>query len=219
MKWVVANFKSNKTVPETLQWIEKVGMAVDRLRNIKIVLCPTLLSLYEAKRFIVENDYNLLLGAQNVSPYLPGAHTGEVAAKLLGKLVDLTLVGHSERRTEFGESFEMVDDKVKRLIECQITPLVCVQGTKTPIPQGVSLIAFEPVSAIGSGNPDTPENAAKVALFFKEKYKRLTGVLYGGSVNPDNAKSFLDQESLDGVLVGGASLEAEEFIKIVESLI
>ncbi|MDO8498700.1 MAG: triose-phosphate isomerase, partial [bacterium] len=100
--------------------------------------------------------------------------------------------------------------------EFKIEPLVCLQSEKTPLPEGVKLAAYEPVFAIGTGNPDTPENAAKVAEAVKGKYGQDLEVLYGGSVTSDNCKPFLQQETLSGLLIGKASLEALEFLKIVD---
>ena len=165
-------------------------------------------------------NFPLLVGAQDLSPFSEGAFTGEEPAKFLKQFVDLAILGHSERRQNFGETDEMVAKKVTQALDNQIIPLVCVQGEETPVPEKVNLIAYEPIFAIGTGNPDTPENASKVAGGFKRKYGSPAGgleVLYGGSVKSENVKSFLSAEFISGVLVGGASLNPEEFVKIIQS--
>lgn len=210
--WVIANWKSNKTISEALDWIAKVGPQIPKKDGLKVVVCPDFAALSEVKKAITVGNFPILVGAQDLSPFGLGAYTGEEPAALLNQLVDLAVLGHSERRKNFGETDEMIVKKVEQSLENNIIPLVCVQNTETPIPQGCNLIAYEPISAIGTGNPDTPENANSVAKKLKEGINDLT-VLYGGSVTSKNAGSFITSE-IAGVLVGGASLDAEEFVKI-----
>lgn len=205
--WIIANWKSNKTVQEALEWVAKVGPQIPQV--LKVVVCPTFSALSEIKKAAA--PFPLLVGAQDLSPFGVGAYTGEEPATLLSQFVDLALIGHSERRQNFNESDEMIAQKVRQALDHQIIPLVCVQGKDTPVPEGVNLIAYEPIFAIGTGNPDTPENANEVALNFKD-----LEVLYGGSVTPENVGNFIAQENISGVLVGNASLDAEEFLKIIK---
>lgn len=214
--WIIANWKSNKTIAEALEWVSEVGSKIERRDNLKVVVCPDFVSLEEVKKAIRVGNFPLMVGAQDLSPYPEGAHTGEEAAVDLKGLVDLVILGHSERRSQFGETDEMVSDKVKLALESGIIPLVCVQSDQTPIPEGVKLVAFEPIFAIGTGNPDTPADAEKVAETLKQRYPEVK-VLYGGSVTSDNSQVFLRQNNLVGLLIGGASLEPLEFVKIVES--
>lgn len=205
--WIIANWKSNKTIAEALDWVAKVGPQIPQA--LKIVVCPTFSALSEIKKAAA--PFPLLVGVQDLSPFGTGAYTGEEPATLLSQFVDLAIIGHSERRQNFNESDEMIAQKVKQALDHQIIPLVCVQGKDTPVPEGVNLIAYEPIFAIGTGNPDTPENANEVAASFTDPE-----VLYGGSVTSENVKEFVSQENIDGVLVGNASLDADEFVKIIK---
>lgn len=214
--WVIANWKSNKTISEALNWVEQVGPEISPKENLKVVVCPTFVCLEEVKKSILVGNYYLIVGSQDLSPFDNGAYTGEETARILKDIVDISILGHSERRKSFGETDEMVVEKVIQAKQYNIEPLVCVQNENTPVPESVKLIAYEPIFAIGTGNPDTPENASKVAETFKNKYGDDLEVLYGGSVTSENAKGFLQQNNISGLLIGRASLEAEEFIKIVE---
>lgn len=214
--WIIANWKSNKTISEALSWIDEVGPKLPRRENLKVVVCPTFTDIEEVKKAVLVGNYPLMVGSQDLSPFEDGPYTGEESARILSELVDVAILGHSERRENFGESDEMVAEKVEQAQKYRIIPLVCVQNENTPIPPKVTLVAYEPVFAIGTGNPDTPDNASKVARALKERYTADLTVLYGGSVTSENAKAFLQKEEIAGVLIGKASLEAEEFLRIVE---
>lgn len=213
--WIIANWKSNKGIKEAVEWIDFVGPKIGQRPNIKIVVCPSFIDIEEVKKTILVGNYPLLVGSQDLSPFDVGAYTGEEAASILKQFVDLSILGHSERRQNFGETDETVSQKVKQAIDHQITPLVCVQNEGTPIPESCKLVAFEPIFAIGTGNPDTPQNAEDVAGKLKQNRPDLE-VLYGGSVTSENAKGFLMQDSISGLLIGTSSLDASEFVKIVE---
>jgi triosephosphate isomerase len=215
-KWIIANWKSNKTISEALLWLDFVGPKVPRRENLKVVICPVFTDIEEVKKAIIVGNYPLMVGSQDLSPYEEGAHTGEEPAKILSEMVDLAILGHSERRQNFGETDEMVAEKVKMAQKYNIIPLVCVQKADTLVPEGTKLVAYEPVFAIGTGSPDNPEKANKTALLIKEKYGEDLPVLYGGSVTEENAKVFLQQEKISGLLIGQASLDPSEFLKIVE---
>lgn len=214
--WIVANWKSNKTIQEVLDWIGEVGPKLERQDNLKVVVCPTFSALSEAKKSILVGNYPLMVGSQDLSPFDLGAYTGEEAAEILKQFIELSIIGHSERRENFKESDEMVSKKVKQAKALTIIPLVCVQGEDTPIPNDCKLVAYEPIFAIGTGIPDTPDNADKVAKFLKDKYGADLEVLYGGSVTSENAKAFVKESNINGLLIGKASLDAQEFIKIVQ---
>lgn len=223
--WIIANWKSNKTIQEALEWVEQVGPQIPKAEGLKIVVCPTFSALSEVKKAIIVGNFPLLVGVQDLSPFGIGAYTGEEPARFLNQLISLAILGHSERRQQFGETDEMVAKKTAQALQNNITPLVCVQNEETPVPEGCRLIAYEPVWAIstgltntpGIGRPDTPEDAGKIAGIFKGKYGQQLEVIYGGSVNPDNVGGFLTRENISGVLVGQASLDACEFIKICQA--
>lgn len=213
-RWIVANWKSNKTISEALDWIKHVGPQLPRQDNLKIAVCPTFSALSTVAKIIKNNNYPIMIGAQDLSPFGPGAYTGEESAGLLTGLISLAILGHSERRQNFGETDELIAKKVQQAKENNIIPVVCMQDVDTPIPSGCRLVVFEPIFAIGTGNPDTPENASQTAGILQEKGIPGLEVLYGGSVNSDNVKGFTGQKDLSGVLIGNASLSAVEFIKI-----
>lgn len=215
--WIVANWKSNKTISEALDWIKHVGPQLPRQDNLKIAVCPTFSCLSAVAEIIKNNNFPIMVGSQDLSPFDPGAYTGEESAGLLTGLISLAILGHSERRQNFGETDEMIAKKAQQAKENNIIPLVCIQGADTPIPGGCQLAAFEPVFAIGTGNPDTPQNASKTAAILKEKRGSELAVLYGGSVNSDNVKNFISQKNINGVLVGKTSLDAREFIRICKA--
>lgn len=213
--WIIANWKSNKSISEALDWVSYVGPKVPKREDLKVVVCPTFSSLSEVKKAVQVGNFPIIVGSQDLSPYGVGAYTGEEAAPLLKELINLSIIGHSERRQNFQEDDVMVSKKVEQALQNNIIPLVCIQGPDTPVPSDCKLVAYEPVFAIGTGNPDTPDNAEGVARKIKSLYGEDVEVLYGGSVTKENIKSFIDMENISGALIGKASLDAEEFVKIL----
>lgn len=213
--WIIANWKSNKNIADSLDWIAQVGPKLQRQSNLRVVVCPGFSALEEVKKAILVGNYPIMVGSQDLSPFKEGPYTGEESAHNLAGMVELAILGHSERRQNFGESDEMVSRKVDRALEAGIIPLVCIQARETPVPPKCELVAYEPIFAIGSGFPDSPESANNIATALKQKNKDLE-VLYGGSVNGGNVANFLAQENISGVLVGTASLPAEEFLAIID---
>lgn len=212
--WIIANWKSNKNIQEALDWVSKVGPNIPKQENLKVVVCPTFSCLSEIKKVITVGNFPLMVGAQDLSPFAIGAYTGEESAPLIKDLISLAIIGHSERRKNFNETNEQITQKVEQALTANIIPLLCVQGSDTPVSEGCKLVAYEPVFAIGTGNPDTPENANNVAAKLKQKYGKELKVIYGGSVTSQNVKEFIMQENISGVLPGKASLDPQEFIRI-----
>jgi triosephosphate isomerase (TIM) len=221
--FIVANWKSYKTVAETVEWIEKIkqtDFSSDDINRKEVVLCPQypLLPLVkDAFSGTTQNRLSLRTGSQNISPFEEGAHTGEVTAKLLQEFCMYAIIGHSERRDHFGETDVLLAKKVILAQQYGISPIYCIQGKETLIPRGVKIAAYEPVTAIGTGNPDTPESAEEVAKHIKDHNHDVTHVLYGGSVKPGNVASFTAMEHIDGVLVGGSSLNSDVFIQVIKN--
>lgn len=180
-------------------------------------------------------------GAQNISDHESGAYTGEVSGSMLREFgCEYVLVGHSERRTLFGESNEQVADKVVAALKSGITPVICVGESQAEREAGQTLavvgkqldavmavvsnqqldttvIAYEPVWAIGTGLTATPEQAQEVHRFIRDQLGEIGAgvrILYGGSVKAENAESLFQQPDIDGALVGGASLDPVEFSAI-----
>lgn len=217
--FIVANLKSYKTEPEAKEWLEKfkaISQNKDIVHDKEIVVCPSFTLLYLFNSFFLDNGLQIKLGAQNVSQFDEGPYTGEVNAKQIKKFADYVLIGHSERRINFNETDEALSKKTGLSLQNNLQPIFCVQGKETYVPNGVKILAYEPVFAIGSGNPDTPQNANEIAQSYLDKINNLT-VLYGGSVTSENVSSFTKEQNIGGVLVGGASLEAEEFIRIIKN--
>ena len=216
---IVANWKANKTEDEAIKWLEGFYTGEERLGNLegkKIIVCPPFTLLLQIRKYIDANGMSLVLGSQDLSGFEAGAYTGEIPAEIIGSIVKYSIIGHSERRRNLNETDELLKNKVNRAMQNNIIPIYCIQNENTLIPEGVEVVAYEPIEAIGTGNPDTPENADSVASEVKLKNKSIKQVLYGGSVKGDNVKGFTSMGSIDGVLVGGASLDPENFLEIIK---
>ncbi|MBI2599136.1 triosephosphate isomerase [Candidatus Curtissbacteria bacterium] len=212
---IVANFKANKTWDEVASWIQSVAPKAQTFPG-TVVISPSMPFISEASQKIKDQSLKIKLASQDISKFEQGAATGEVAASQIKDLAAYTLIGHSERRQNFGEDDKILALKVQNAISAHIEPIFCVQGGDSPVPQGVKIIAYEPLFAIGTGNPDDPANAKSMGQKLKTNGNYL--VLYGGSVTAQNIKSFLKKGLLDGVLVGTASLDPQSFLKIIEAV-
>lgn len=216
--FIVANWKSNKTISEAKNWAQTLNNSqlTINTEGKKVIVCPPFTLLPFVKESIVKGQLSIVTGAQDISPFSEGTYTGEVNGKQIKELADYVIIGHSERRKNFSETDEMLFRKVEQAVNNGLTPIFCVQGKETKIPPNCSFVAYEPIDAIGTGNPDTPENAEDVAFFFKSKHNVQT-VLYGGSVTSDNVNNFTKMANIDGILVGKASLDVSEFYKIIKN--
>jgi len=213
---IVGNWKANKDLSQAQDWVRQW------LKNwppqgveAEIILAPSFIHLAFLRVFFSENNLPIKLCAQDISIYPSGAYTGEISGQMLLGSVDYVLIGHSERRKYFQETEEILRKKVTRAKESHLKPIFCVSEMEMPVPDGVEIIAYEPLFAIGSGIPDNPENANAAAGEIKKSYRAK--VIYGGSVKPENAKDFLKQPNIDGLLPGGASLSASEFLAIIQN--
>ena len=216
----------------------------DKAANVEVLVCPPFPYL-EAVRELVQGSV-LRLGAQNVSAHASGAHTGETSPAMLGEVgCEFALVGHSERRTLYGETSEQVAAKFVAAQAAGLTPVLCVgetlaeresESTDAVIKHQLAavidtsgigaiasaVIAYEPVWAIGTGMTATPEQAQDVHRYIRGVLEALDAgvaagvqILYGGSVKGDNAAGLFGMPDIDGGLIGGASLKAAEFLAII----
>ncbi len=219
MLYFVANWKSHMHIADAVQWLDYIAGEKNKIIDEQktIIVCPPF-TILQALQYKIDTFGSIIdVGAQDVSPFGEGAYTGEISAAQLSKFCTYVLVGHSERRKNFFESDEVIADKIKQSLAAKLTPILCVQDEQTPIPSGITMVAYEPVFAIGSGKPDTPENADKVCKKIREMNADVVSVLYGGSVSPENVHSFTEKESIDGVLVGSGSLDPASFINIIQN--
>jgi len=224
---IVANWKENFTVNEVRVWIDALNKELGSKRQgVEIVVCPSFILIPVLHPQLSTLNPELLLGAQDVSKFEEGQYTGEVSAKMLKSFVKYVIVGHSERRKYFNETDEDIKLKIEQCLKHGLTPIVCVSTiqelsslSSEPSSGQLPIVAYEPLSAVGTGTPDTPENAQKFAEKIKTEVGKNVRVLYGGSVNSENVKSFVSQSDIDGVLVGQASLDAQEFARLCSSAI
>jgi triosephosphate isomerase len=222
--YLVANLKSHKTLQETLTWVDELDDLHYMADNVQMIVCPPFPYLYQTFARVSAKSLAINIGSQDISPFPYGAYTGAVAADMIKDWVNYVIVGHSERRRYFHETDQEVANKVDQCIEAGITPIVCVDepylesqiNALTKDSRGKLLFAYEPLAAIGSGHPDTPEHAQNVAERIKTQIEANVPVLYGGSVDADNVLEQLKQKSIDGVLVGTASLESGSWKALVK---
>lgn len=239
---IAGNWKMNKTAAEAVTLVEELKPLVAKAKC-EVVLCVPYTDLYVVGEAI--KDTKIKLGAENVAWADKGAFTGEISAEMLKELgVEYVIIGHSERRQYFGETDETVNKRTKQALANGLKPIVCVGETltereknrtkrvlKKQITEGLCgiedftdvVVAYEPVWAIGTGKTATKEDANETIgyirriignTFGKEVSKELR-IQYGGSMNPANAKDLMSMRNIDGGLIGGASLKAEDFSKVV----
>ncbi len=201
---IVANWKMN---PSSLK---EAKLLFNRVKKADGIICPPFVYLSSLKA----------TGAQDVFWENRGAFTGEVSALMLKNLgVKYVIVGHSERRKHFKETDEMIAKKIKAVLKVSLKPILCIDKL-SQIPKkikGKLIVAYEPLFAIGTGKACSPLRAKKMRLSIKKIVGGKVPILYGGSVNSQNAKSYIKQAGFQGLLVGGASLKPQEFIDIVKN--
>jgi len=216
MKYFIANWKANKNLSQTQDYINKFVEIIGALEQSKVIICPPYPLVSYVKEKITGKN-NLHVGAQDLSMFEEGSYTGEVTAKTLQGLVDFVIIGHSERRKNFNETQETVTKKLVLAKKYQIEPVLCIRNIEDwqAVKDQVKIVAYEPVAAIGTGMNEDPK---KVIDFKKTlNLKPETVFIYGGSVKSDNANSYLETKEIEGFLIGGASLDPESFKKIIES--
>ena len=243
-KVIAGNWKMNMLPGETINFIEQIAPMVKKSEN-EIILCVPFTDIFYAWHSL--EGSNIKLGAQNMHWEESGAYTGEVSGQMLKSVgVEYVILGHSERRAYFAETDETVNKKIKAAFANELKPIVCVgesldqrEAGKTEeiitnqtekALEGLTneqikntIIAYEPIWAIGTGKTATAEDANNSIKAIRNKIESLYGkdvaqeviIQYGGSVKSSNAKELFETSDIDGALVGGASLKPDEFAKIV----
>ena len=243
-KVIAGNWKMNMLPNEAIEYIGAFEKLVKDTKN-EVILCVPYTDLFYCLNYA--QDTNIKIGAQNMHWAENGAYTGEVSGKMLKSIgVEYVIIGHSERRQYFAETDETVNKKIKSAFENELKPIVCVgealeerEAGKTAevitnqtrlALEGLTenqvkntIIAYEPIWAIGTGKTATSEDANNSIKEIRQEIEKNYGkevaeeviIQYGGSVKSSNAKELFSMSDIDGGLVGGASLKPEEFAKIV----
>ncbi|MGV1048624.1 MAG: triose-phosphate isomerase [Solirubrobacterales bacterium] len=242
--YIAANWKMNKTIAEAAEFVDALLPRIAATQH-DVVICPPFTALQEVVER--RRGTAVRVAAQNMHEEGAGAFTGEVSAPMLVELdVEAVILGHSERRQLFGESDEALARKVPAALAAELEPILCVGETEQARDGGETeavlerqlqadlaavepddldrvVIAYEPIWAIGSGRTASPEQAQQACAFIRDVLRARGGaadavrILYGGSVKPANAAELLALPDVDGALVGGAALDAEDFAAIVEA--
>ena len=247
-KIVAANWKMNMTQTESERFIESFLGDIGEITDVEVVIIPPFTAIPKVTEALGRAQ-NIKVGAQNMFWEKSGAFTGEISAPLLRDLfVHYVVLGHSERRSLFGETDEIVNRKVRAALEGKLCPIVCVGETLEQRDKGnvekilsiqlrgslaglapkelqESVIAYEPVWAIGTGRNATPQQAQEAHAFVRHTLREIADdttaervrIQYGGSVKPENARELMRQPDIDGALVGGASLDPRSFSQIVQA--
>jgi triosephosphate isomerase len=240
--FIAANWKMNKTIEETKSFLNELIPLVKNIQDVDIVIAPPFTSLLTAALML--KDTNIQLSSQNVFYEEKGAYTGEVSPVMLADIgCRYVIIGHSERRQYFHETDEIVNKKIKAAKKHNLDVIFCIgeslqeretgktfdvlkreieDGLKD-VPSDGIIVAYEPIWAIGTGKTATVEQAQEAHKYIRERLSFLYSdnadeirILYGGSVTPDNADSLMACDDVDGALVGGASLKADSFAKIIK---
>ena len=246
---MAGNWKMNLNHLEAIALVQKLSFSLSDKDHdaVECVVLPPFVDLRSVQTLVDGDKLRIRYGAQDLSPFDSGAHTGDISGAMLAKLgCQYVVIGHSERRTDHAESDDVVRSKVLAAARHGLTPILCVgeglpvrqEGTHvahcveqlraalTDVPEKVLdtlVVAYEPIWAIGTGEVATPEDAQEVCAALRALLGEVFGagvadstrVLYGGSVKSSNVAAIMAQPDVDGALVGGASLEADEFAKIV----
>lgn len=248
---MAGNWKMNKTTGEAVRLAQDISNHYERgwASEVETVLCPPSIDLKSVGNVLEFDNSRMKLGAQNVHWEESGAFTGEISPAMLAEVrCSYCIIGHSERREMFGETDEGVNKKAKALIAVGIHPIICCGETLecreeggtnefvsaqvraaidgiAPVDLAESVIAYEPIWAIGTGRVPTPEAADEVCGIIRDVVSDVAGsgaaesvrILYGGSMKPGNARLFLPMPNIDGGLIGGAALEADSFIELIKA--
>jgi len=218
-KIFIANWKSHKTKEEAIKFFEYLRDNIDSvdISNKEIIIAPPFTLLAKSRHLIDKYSLPVKLSSQNVSSFPEGAYTGEISAKQVREFAYYTIVGHSERKRYLHESESEIENKIKEAKEVGLVVIQCIQDENSQLHKDADIIAFEPPNAIstfGVGEADDPKDIERVFSKLSEELSGRT-ILYGGSVDEKNVKSYSQIQTCGGFLIGGASLEAESFIELL----
>lgn len=221
MKYLIANWKAQMSFHDVEKWIEvfiallhKDNELKQRLKKneLKIIICPPFPFILYVKDKL-QHIQNIEIGSQTVSFQDQGKYTGEVTASSLKEYISYTLIGHSERRTKNNETESKIERQIDLSNTYHINPILCIRGIEDKIYPSVDIIAYEPVGSIATGHNEDP---AKVMRMKKNlKLPEHVVFIYGGSITKDNYKDYY-KEGVDGLLVGGTSLDPAEFLELTK---
>ncbi len=236
------------TQPESTRFVQSLLLDLGDITDVEVVILPPFTAIAKVMEALGASQ-SIKVGAQNMHWESNGPFTGEISAALLRDLlVRYVVLGHSERRTLFGETDEIVNRKVRAAHEATLRPIVCVGETLEQRDKGnvekilsiqlggslkdlnekelqETVVAYEPVWAIGTGRNATPQQAQEAHVFIRHILREMSDettadrirIQYGGSVKPENARDLMTQPEIDGALVGGASLDPRSFAQIVKA--
>lgn len=224
--YVLANWKSYKTIPEAEKWLEKFLRLYSPDPRVQVIIAPSFVNLSSLWRMLQEHDASYVsLAVQDLSPFPLGAYTGAVAAEMVRDMVEYAIVGHSERRRYFHETNQEIANKVSEAAAAKIKPIVCLDQpyaasqfaalNNTDIDD--LIIGYGPVEAIGIDVAQSPEKTMGVIKEIRAIVPERP-ILYGGSVNASNAGTYMNISGVSGLMVGSASLVPEEFAEICKTV-
>lgn len=224
MKYLVANWKAQMTLPLITAWVTDFKNLIsqnervsDALKNkvFEIIICPPSPFILYVKNNLADAP-GVTVGSQSVSVMGQGKYTGEVTAEALRDVVDYSIIGHSERRSIMNESEEIIKNQIDQAQKNGIKQILCVRNTQDQIYDGVNMLAYEPTEAIGTGANAAVGDVLKMKQ--KLSFPTETPFLYGGSADATNMTEYLDTGEVDGFLVGTASLSADSFFAMAQKM-
>ncbi|MFC1884292.1 triose-phosphate isomerase [Thermodesulfobacteriota bacterium] len=245
---IAGNWKMNLSIEASAKLVKSIGEGIQGIDDVEVLVAPPFTAIGAVRQAIGKSG--IFLSAQNMHYEMNGAYTGEISGRMLQDAgCTHVILGHSERRNLFGETSEIVDSKVKSAVMLGLIPIICFGETLEEREAGKTfevvkeqldlsmknfiaddlmlpstILAYEPVWAIGTGKNATPDQAQDVHLFvrnwikenFSQGVANQVRILYGGSVKPENAGELMAEPDIDGALVGGASLKADSFLGIIK---
>ena len=224
-RYIIGNWKCNKTVKDSLAWLDTFQAEYVPRQDNQIVICPPSLSLVPLKQKLVElgvDESVLSLGAQDVSSFPRGSYTGALSADLLKPYASRVIVGHSERRKYFHETNHEVTNKVAELADAGMSPILCLDESYAhsqlsaiaDIDCPEIIIAYSPIYALNSNVAEPVDNVVKMVAEIKRFLPKVP-IIYGGAVRPENARKYWDAPGVDGLFVGNSSLDVHSFLSII----